>query len=544
MVPQGEVDMQHLDEGTIHAWLDGQLPPEEAAAVDAHVAECGPCADAVAEARGLIAASSRILMSLDSVPRDVAPKSATPVVPAVQIPEVATAARSAEPNDVVAITTRVARPTRPVRRWLRGPSLAAAATVVVAVGLFTLTRNRGVETFSSALDTERAPMSGPAVVDSSALPTVASAPVPAPVAPPAASNLAPVQESTRARREAFADKPTALPPSPVVASDEMLKRAKVAEAKSTKEPKDIARARVLIDSTAERPQVALQASIAPVKPDSVNALVARAPGATVSARSASAISADRREVDSASRAGTGVIAGRATDGNGTGLANVLVQVAGTSIGVTTSSEGTYRLSGVTAGAHRLTMRRIGFEMLTRDVTVTARETVTADAVLKPVAVALENVVVTGTASTQQRSSLGNSVTRVDAAPGAPVTALQSNAIGCYEMSITPSAAQARSNFRQTPRRVALDGEIVPSNADGVWYRARDLARVSPVPNGLWRPVGTDGLELEWVYATFTARIRLTGPVTSMMRGTAEELNRAQGTGESGSVVSIKSTCPQ
>ncbi|HEU5185709.1 MAG TPA: zf-HC2 domain-containing protein, partial [Gemmatimonadaceae bacterium] len=60
--------MQHLDEGTIHAWLDGALGADEAARVDAHVASCARCADAVAEARGLIAASSRILTALDQVP--------------------------------------------------------------------------------------------------------------------------------------------------------------------------------------------------------------------------------------------------------------------------------------------------------------------------------------------------------------------------------------------------------------------------------------------------------------------------------------------
>ena len=69
---EGE-DMQHPDEGSIHAWLDGQLPRDEAAAVEAHLAECRECADAVAEARGLIAASSRILTALDGVPRDVVP---------------------------------------------------------------------------------------------------------------------------------------------------------------------------------------------------------------------------------------------------------------------------------------------------------------------------------------------------------------------------------------------------------------------------------------------------------------------------------------
>ena len=65
--------MQHLDEGTIHAWLDGELAPAERAEAEAHIAECAECAAAVAEARGFIAASSRILTALDSVPGGVLP---------------------------------------------------------------------------------------------------------------------------------------------------------------------------------------------------------------------------------------------------------------------------------------------------------------------------------------------------------------------------------------------------------------------------------------------------------------------------------------
>jgi len=68
--------MQHLDEGTIHAWLDGALSPEEAAKAEAHVNDCPQCAAAVAEARGFIAASSRILTALDNAPRGVIPAAA------------------------------------------------------------------------------------------------------------------------------------------------------------------------------------------------------------------------------------------------------------------------------------------------------------------------------------------------------------------------------------------------------------------------------------------------------------------------------------
>ncbi|HEY8165924.1 MAG TPA: zf-HC2 domain-containing protein, partial [Gemmatimonadaceae bacterium] len=68
--------MPHLDEGTIHAWLEGGLSPSEAALTEEHIAGCDECSAAVAEARGLIAASSRILTALDDVPAGVIPSRA------------------------------------------------------------------------------------------------------------------------------------------------------------------------------------------------------------------------------------------------------------------------------------------------------------------------------------------------------------------------------------------------------------------------------------------------------------------------------------
>ena len=97
--------MQHLDEGTIHSWLDGALGADESARVERHVAECPQCSAAVREARGFIAASSRILTALDHVPRRVVP---------------------------------VARPVK----WHNRPVWrAAAAVVVVAVGSLVVVRN-------------------------------------------------------------------------------------------------------------------------------------------------------------------------------------------------------------------------------------------------------------------------------------------------------------------------------------------------------------------------------------------------------------------
>lgn len=103
--------MPRPDEGMIHAWLDGELPPEEAARVERLVAEDAEWAAAAAEARGLIAASSRILGALDVVPGDVIPKGS----------------RAAPAPGPVRVEKPRARFT--VRPWMR-----AAAGIVVVVG--------------------------------------------------------------------------------------------------------------------------------------------------------------------------------------------------------------------------------------------------------------------------------------------------------------------------------------------------------------------------------------------------------------------------
>ena len=113
--------MPHPDEGTIHAWLDGALGPAEARAIEAHVAECPACASAVADARGVLAAASRILSALDSVPGGVLPS-----------PAESTEGHARANRDV-------ARERRPFRaaRWR-----LAAALMLVAGGSWVVARTR------------------------------------------------------------------------------------------------------------------------------------------------------------------------------------------------------------------------------------------------------------------------------------------------------------------------------------------------------------------------------------------------------------------
>ena len=152
--------MSHPDEGTIHGWLDGALPAGEAAALEAHLAECGECRAAVAEARGLIAASSRILGALDNVPAGVVPKSdhLSPLIERLR----------AAP----------ARTAMPVKRWPL-QVWAVAATVVMAVGLGVVMQNS--DRVPVAANDVAPPVSAPHTVVAESVPPGF---VPAPAAQP------------------------------------------------------------------------------------------------------------------------------------------------------------------------------------------------------------------------------------------------------------------------------------------------------------------------------------------------------------------------
>ncbi len=163
-------DGVHVDEGTIHGWLDGQLDEAHAARIQAHVGRCGACAAHVAEARGLMAGASRVIGMLDEVPAPMVRPAGTP-----------TADLS-------------------VWRMLRvTPARAAiAATLVVAVGI-ALTRGQ----LSRDVPTAKR-------MESAALPMVSSA------APMATRPADTVLESAIERRLAAEQPPRTLEPAPGV----------------------------------------------------------------------------------------------------------------------------------------------------------------------------------------------------------------------------------------------------------------------------------------------------------------------------------------
>jgi hypothetical protein len=99
--------MSHVDEGTLHAYLDGELAPAEAQGVDAHLAQCPACRERLEEERALITRAGELLALAAPPDRELPPFRAGDVKP-------------------------------PARLWwqVRQP-LAWAATVVLALGIGT-----------------------------------------------------------------------------------------------------------------------------------------------------------------------------------------------------------------------------------------------------------------------------------------------------------------------------------------------------------------------------------------------------------------------
>src|SRR5256885_16150583 len=109
--PESQVSMSHVDDGTLHAYLDGELSPPEAQGVEAHLAQCPGCRGRLEEERALITRAGELLALAAPPDRALPPFRAGDVKP-------------------------------PPRLWwqVRQP-LAWAATVVLALGIGTYLGN-------------------------------------------------------------------------------------------------------------------------------------------------------------------------------------------------------------------------------------------------------------------------------------------------------------------------------------------------------------------------------------------------------------------
>src|SRR5512132_1085344 len=110
---------------------------------------------------------------------------------------------------------------------------------------------------------------------------------------------------------------------------------------------------------------------------------------------------------------TGTVSGTVNGGLGEPLAGVQVSLVGTGLGSLTNANGHYTILNVPPAQYRLRSQMIGRRPVEQAITVVAGQTVTQDFVLKTQAIALDEVVITGTAGAARAREVGNSVSAID-----------------------------------------------------------------------------------------------------------------------------------
>jgi hypothetical protein len=365
--------MQHLDEGTIHAWLDGELPSAEREALEAHIVECEPCAAAVAEARGFVAASTRILTALDSVPGGVLPAASTgsgTARPAVRRRFVASRAWMAAAAVLVLSTVTVIA--------IRPGGDAAQLRVTAAA-------REQKELAASAAPSEEKPQA---------------------VEPDSLNAPAPMQSRTAAP----ADEPK------VVDQNERLKSRLEAERQST---------RVRSSNGAPPPMADAAPRARAAEPSASMSKVSEQPAASPVPSAFAKDEAEKRadavsQSDSTSERRTAAnaqgvsITGRVTSEAGAPLASASVLLEGSGIGTITHDDGSYTLTVPASRANgqttSLVAKLIGYKAAVVPI-APANEPITHDFVLRSNPLALNQLVVTGEGTTSSSEKLGAVIAR-------------------------------------------------------------------------------------------------------------------------------------
>ena len=388
--------MQHLDEGIIHAWLDGELQADEADKAAAHVSECSECRALVAEARGLIAASTRILTALDNVPAGVVPSG------------------SSQSDEAAA----VGGPTR--RRWYDRTDLRAAAALLFVAGASLVAARLGRNPNASLQTVARMERSP------SAMP-VQDTGTPAPAAAEATqrdrvSEIGAVVggASSTAGRGA----PRAATPAPTKAA-------------------------------AQAPMAATMN--AATNPPAMEAQSLQKSAESRASPSRGFMSGVSRSDAAAPGRVEGQITDW---NQGHGIASAQVTIEGTTLVATTDKDGRFRIDSVPAGEQRLTVRRVGYVAQTVPLAVKEQGGANAIVALVPMLNQLSEAVVSGVATATYAAAAPLRVLKVDStattrrvvyevSPGVEVTLTESAVdVAADEKALDSSVARNPSGMLQ------------------------------------------------------------------------------------------------
>ena len=112
----------------------------------------------------------------------------------------------------------------------------------------------------------------------------------------------------------------------------------------------------------------------------------------------------------------GLVTGRVTEeGSGRPLVSAQVYLEGPGLGTLTDGSGQFQLANVPPGTQTLIVERFGYRSASETVTVTAGEATSVDFAIAVAALALDEIVVTGTGVATEKRKLGHTIATLDAA---------------------------------------------------------------------------------------------------------------------------------
>ena len=444
--------MRHLEEGEIHAWLDGALDAEEGRRVESHAAACPVCADAVADARGLIAGASRVLLALDSVPGGVIPG----------------AGGGDRERLSRAIAERVSADGRRRSPWrfLTGRPARIAAGLLLMAGVGVVATRQSVDESMSFAKKAESDGQGIAMVQDSAQvrvtpasPAVAEEPQAAPLPPPPR-----VADAASAREEReLAGIGAGAPAAASGIAAERGRRSDINETAprgntsptvtvgaSAAAAESLAKARSVAGDQARSREAFASAQIVAgtVPPSSIDSLARSQVQGKVQQQAR--VSESRIQLraplryDSAGRP-AGMIAGVVVGTDGRPIDAVSIQLAGTNRGTMTDSSGRFTLADVAPGTYSLDARRIGYEQKRLDdVRVGAGEKVETSVALATQVLQLQQVVVGGSSDPVAGARLPFSATAT-AGPGT-----------CFALTMERPADMAAGQRDRTDAMIRLE----------------------------------------------------------------------------------------
>lgn len=111
---------------------------------------------------------------------------------------------------------------------------------------------------------------------------------------------------------------------------------------------------------------------------------------------------------------SGTVAGKIVSTTGEALpgANVVVQIAGLTLGTATDANGNYTITNVPAGNQKITARFVGYRSEIKEVNVAVARITEVNFTLAPTVLQLDEVVVTGAGVAGERLKLGNTVATI------------------------------------------------------------------------------------------------------------------------------------